>query len=78
MPLPMRDFYSVLQLKVFHMNDDEVRSVGYTERKAKPERVSALPAHLGAKLRGLFADVESEPVPDRLRELLDLLAAKEK
>ena len=29
-------------------------------------------------LRSLFADVESQPVPDRLRELLEALAAKEK
>ncbi len=30
------------------------------------------------KLRNLFAEVESQPVPDRMRELLEALAAKEK
>jgi Anti-sigma factor NepR len=39
---------------------------------------SALPAQIGQKLRTLFDEVESEPVPDRLRELIEALAAKEK
>ena len=47
-------------------------------RKPKIEDASALPAQLGQKLRSLFADVEAQPVPDRLRELLEALAAKEK
>ena len=46
--------------------------------KPKVRDASALPAQLGHKLRTLFSDVESQPVPDRLRELLELLAAKEK
>ena len=45
--------------------------------KAKLEDASALPAQLGKKLRSLFADVEAQPLPDRLRELLEALAAKE-
>ena len=46
--------------------------------KLSPGTVSALPAQLGQKLRTLFQDVEAEPIPDRLRELMDALAAKEK
>lgn len=40
--------------------------------------VAALPTQLGQKLRTLFEEVESEPVPDRLRELIEALEAKEK
>jgi hypothetical protein len=47
-------------------------------RKAEIKDASALPQHLGRKLRNLFSDVEAQPVPDRLRELLEALAAKEK
>jgi hypothetical protein len=59
------------------MNDDDELPLGDDKRKAKLEDASALPAQLGKKLRSLFADVESQPVPDRLRELLEALAAKE-
>jgi hypothetical protein len=59
------------------MNDDDELPLGDDKRKAKLEGASALPAQLGKKLRSLFADVESQPVPDRLRELLEALAAKE-
>jgi len=45
--------------------------------KMKAEDAAALPAQLGQKLRNLFADVESQPVPDRLSKLLEALAAKE-
>ena len=38
----------------------------------------SLPAQLGQKLRILFADVDAQPVPDRLAELLEALATKEK
>jgi hypothetical protein len=60
------------------MHDDDELPNGDKARKAKIEDASALPAQLGQKLRSLFADVESQPVPDRLRELLEALAAKEK
>ena len=60
------------------MQEDDELPVGDQQRMAKPKDASALPAQLGKKLRSLFAEVESQPVPDRLRELLEALAAKEK
>ena len=60
------------------MQDDDAPPNGDKARKPKIEDASALPAQLGQKLRSLFADVEAQPVPDRLRELLEALAAKEK
>jgi hypothetical protein len=49
------------------------------DKNQKPKaNVPALPAQLGQKLRAMFADVETQPVPDRLVELLEALAAKEK
>jgi hypothetical protein len=60
------------------MHDDDELPNGGKARKPKIQDASALPAQLGQKLRTLFADVESQPVPDRLRELLEALAAKEK
>jgi hypothetical protein len=68
------------ELKVFGMNEDDQLPVpaGSDKGKMKVEDASALPAQLGQKLRNLFADVESQPVPDRLSKLLEALAAKEK
>jgi len=60
------------------MNEDDELPAGDAKPTATPEDAAALPAQLGKKLRSLFADVESQPVPDRLRELLEALAAKEK
>jgi len=60
------------------MHDDDELPKDDKARKPKIEDASALPAQLGQKLRSLFADVESQPVPDRLRELLEALAPKEK
>jgi hypothetical protein len=60
------------------MHEDDELPDSEKPRKPKSEDASALPAQLGEKLRALFADVESQPVPDRLRELLEALAAKEK
>lgn len=60
------------------MHDDDELPKDDKARNPKIEDASALPAQLGQKLRSLFADVESQPVPDRLRELLEALAAKEK
>ena len=60
------------------MHDDGERPPGGNDRKGRIEGASDLPAQLGQKLRTLFSDVESQPVPDRLRELLEALAAKEK
>ena len=60
------------------MNEDDELPVGDDKRRVKLKDASALPAQLGRKLRTMFADVESQPVPDRLRELLEALAAKEK
>jgi hypothetical protein len=58
--------------------DDERAPSANQQRKPEIKDASALPKHLGTKLRSLFADVEAQPVPDRLRELLEELAAKEK
>jgi Anti-sigma factor NepR len=60
------------------MHEDDERVAGANKRR-KPEikDASALPAQLGSKLRTLFSDVEAQPVPPRLRELLEALAAKE-
>jgi Anti-sigma factor NepR len=60
------------------MHEDDELPDAKKARKLKSEDAAALPAQLGQKLRTLFADVESQPVPDRLRELLEALAAKEK
>jgi len=60
------------------MNEDDELAVGDDKRKSKPEAALALPAQLGTQLRSLFADIEAQPVPERLRELLEALAAKEK
>ncbi len=61
------------------MHEDDDRGPGPKEtRKPEIKDASALPLHLGRKLRSLFSDVEAQPVPDRLRELLEALAAKEK
>ncbi|MET0194735.1 MAG: NepR family anti-sigma factor [Hyphomicrobiaceae bacterium] len=60
------------------MNEDDEVPVPTGKAKVKAEDASALPAQLGQKLRNLFADVESQPVPDRLSQLLEALAAKEK
>jgi hypothetical protein len=68
------------ELKVFYMNEDDELPVPARNARdtVKAEDASALPAQLGQKLRNLFADVESQPVPDRLSQLLEALAAKEK
>ena len=58
-------------------NDDQLPD-HKSKGKPKPKDVSELPAQLGGKLRNLFADVEAQPIPDRLLELLDALAKKEK
>jgi hypothetical protein len=59
------------------MEEDDERPNVFKNRKLNLS-VPALPAQLGEKLRELFADVEAQPVPDRLAELLEQLAAKEK
>jgi hypothetical protein len=69
---------SLAQLKVHYMHEDEEPPSDDNWYKPKPQDASALPAHLGQKLRAMFADVETKPVPDRLVELLEALAAKEK
>jgi hypothetical protein len=66
------------QLKVHYMHEDEELPSDDNRQKPEPKDVSALPTHLGQKLRAMFADVETQPVPDRLVELLEALAAKEK
>lgn len=60
------------------MNEDDELPVGDDKRNSKPKAALALPGQLGTQLRSLFAGVECQPVPDRLRELLEALAAKEK
>ena len=52
--------------------------MGEKGRKPKIEGAAELPTQLGQKLRTLFADAESQPLPDRLRKLVEALAAKEK
>jgi hypothetical protein len=61
------------------MNDDGEPPVpaATAKDKVKVEGAAALPGQLGEKLRNLFADVESQPVPERLSQLLEALAAKE-
>jgi hypothetical protein len=59
------------------MEEDDERPNVFKNRKLNLS-VPALPVQLGEKLRELFADVEAQPVPDRLAELLEQLAAKEK
>lgn len=50
---------------------------GTTKReRAKP--AATLPDPLAANLRAVFSAVESEPVPDRFRDLLDRLAQEER
>jgi hypothetical protein len=66
------------RLKVHHMHEDDELPSDDNRQKPNPKDVSALPTHLGQKLRAMFADVETQPVPDRLVELLEALAAKEK
>ena len=61
-----------------HDDDDPPPRDRGSEPRIKSKDASALPAQLGRKLRALFEDAESQPVPDRLRELLEALAAKEK
>ena len=47
-------------------------------REARCEAAAALPLQLGKKLREVFGDGPAPaPMPDRLQELLDALAAKE-
>jgi hypothetical protein len=59
------------------MEEDDERPAA--DKNRKPElNMPALPAQLGQKLRALFSDVETQPVPDRLVTLLEALAAKEK
>jgi hypothetical protein len=60
------------------MNEKDELPTGDNKREATLEAGLALPAQLGSKLRNLFAEVESQPVPERMRELLEALAAKEK
>ncbi|MFN3613070.1 MAG: NepR family anti-sigma factor [Rubrimonas sp.] len=47
-------------------------------RPARRRRDAALPDPLAANLRAVFSAVESEPVPDRFRDLLDRLAQEER
>jgi Anti-sigma factor NepR len=68
---------SLAQLKVDCMHEDDELPSDDNRQKPKPKDLSALPAHLGQKLRAMFADVETQPVPDGLVELLEALAAKE-
>jgi hypothetical protein len=60
------------------MHEDDRAPGAKDARKPEIRDASALPKHLGKKLRTLFADVEAQPVPDKLRELLEALAAKER
>jgi hypothetical protein len=66
------------QLKVHLMQDDDEFTADGNSCRANAKDVAVLPAQLGHKLRTLFANVEAQPVPDRLVELLEALAAKEK
>jgi Anti-sigma factor NepR len=60
------------------MHDDDQLPAGRDAgRKPRIADASELPAALGEMLRALFTEVESQPVPDRLRELVEALAAKE-
>jgi hypothetical protein len=60
------------------MNDDEKAPAAPARSGARIERASALPAQLGRKLRVVFADAGSQPMPERMQELLNALAAKDR
>lgn len=60
------------------MNDEEKAPPASAPSGARIARASALPAQLGRKLRVVFADAESQPMPERMQELINALAAKER
>jgi hypothetical protein len=66
------------QARYKKMKEDDERPTDNKKRVPKKPDVPALPAQLGQKLRALFADMETQPIPDRLVELVEQLAAKEK
>jgi hypothetical protein len=51
---------------------------GDNRSKAKCEDVAVLPAQLGRKLRALYSVEDGEPASERLAELVEELAAKER
>jgi hypothetical protein len=59
------------------MQDDD-EPAGAETRKPVIKDAPALPGQLGQKLRSMFDDVAAQPIPERLAELLEALAAKEK
>jgi len=59
------------------MNDEEKTPPASAPGGARIQRASALPAQLGRKLRVVFADAESQPMPERMQQLMDALAAKD-
>jgi Anti-sigma factor NepR len=60
-----------------HQNDEDAGDAK-DGRETKIEDASAMPRHLGTKLRTMFATDAAEPASDRLRELLEALAAQDK
>jgi len=60
------------------MNDNDKPDADAVARKPRIQGSAALPAQLGRKLRQIFAEAEAQPPPDRLQELMNALAAKER
>lgn len=45
-------------------------------REAAPAKAFPIHEHIGRQLRNMFEDVVAQPVPDKLRKLLDELERK--
>ena len=53
------------------MDRDDETPTGTGPTKPNVAGTTALVAQLGERLRALYAEVEAEPIPERLRQLLD-------
>ncbi len=60
------------------MNDEEKARPASAPSRARIQKPSMLPAQLGRKLRVVFADAQAQPMPERMQELMNALAAKER
>jgi hypothetical protein len=49
---------------------------GGASREAAPAKTFPIHEHIGRQLRNMFEDVVAQPVPDKLRKLLDELDEK--
>lgn len=46
-------------------------------REPAPDAAAAIQEHIGRQLRAMFEDVVAQPVPEKLRRLLEELARKQ-